>query len=79
MAKPTTEIKVERKAYGTLFVWCDDKYIEDLLKIEGINLHTRLNGDLHVIDVSPRYDIDAVITEIENLGAPIPEAFLGDK
>jgi hypothetical protein len=80
MAKPKRHMVIE-KCYATrmLVVYCDrhTEQSAEIKSIEGVNLVTIWEDKLWVY-TDPRYDLDEIATEIEDMLTPIevPKAFL---
>lgn len=82
MAKPKYDvIIVKSPVTGVLRIYCSNhaQQASEIKSIEGVNL-VSIYDDCLSTYVDPRYDLDEVAAEIENMLTPveIPEAFLDD-
>lgn len=65
------------KEHRLICVYIAPYLLPELLKIEGLKaIDLTYSPTSPTCFISPLYDMDEVIAEIENLGTPIPEAFL---
>ena len=77
MAKPKVKIKVEIVNDTFITVWAKDahRHIPDVESIEGVHFASS-SGRLMIIYTDPRYDVNEVAREIEQLlSAEMPEVF----
>jgi DNA-binding LacI/PurR family transcriptional regulator len=78
MAKLKQTIKAILSSSGVVAdVFLPENLAPFLAKIDGIRQVCKMTG-YWMVFFDPRYDVDEVIEEIENLDAPIPSAFTDD-
>jgi hypothetical protein len=80
MAKPKHDVVIVKSvSVGALRIYCSNhaQQASEIKSIEGVNL-VGIYDDCLYAYVDPRYDLDEVTAEVENMLAPveIPEAFL---
>lgn len=84
MAKPKKQVIINKFGIGpggshVLQVWANDIVVREVMEIEGISNVSIYAQSPAVVCVDPRYDVDEVMEELEELlSAKIPDVFYND-